>query len=223
MLEIRRARDRFVTDHGDGVISRHSFSFGSHYDPGNVGFGRLVCHNEDVLEPRAGYPDHPHRDLEIVTWVLAGELRHRDSEGRSGVVPAGQVQHLTAGSGVLHQEYAGPAATRFVQMWVRPDEPGLPPAYTQAAVPDADGWVPIAGEPDALLPTRSSRATLRAARLLPGQETLVEPAPFVHVYVCAGEVILPDGQTLAPGDVLRVTGEGATLTGTGQVLAWVMG
>ncbi|MFT4009436.1 MAG: pirin family protein [Nocardioidaceae bacterium] len=222
MLEIRRADDRFVTDHGDGVVSRHSFSFGVHYDPGNIGFGQLVCHNDDTLQPHAGYPDHPHRDLEIVTWVLEGELHHRDSAGASGVVRAGQAQHVSAGSGVLHQEYAGDGVTRFVQMWVRPDEPGLAPSYAQADVPEGEGWVPIAGDTDALLRTRSSRAALRAARLLPGDEAVLESAPFVHVYVCAGRVTLPDGQALDAGDVVRVVDDGLTLTGEGQLLAWVM-
>src|SRR5687767_9863095 len=97
-VEVHRAADRFVTTYG-GVVSRHSFSFGRHYDPLNVGFGTLVCHNDDELQPRRGYDEHPHRDLEIVTWVLQGELRHRDSAGNSGVIVPGLVQVLSAGSG----------------------------------------------------------------------------------------------------------------------------
>jgi hypothetical protein len=132
-LEVRRAADRFVTETA-GIVSRHSFSFGAHYDPGNVGHALLVAHNDDVVAPGAGYDTHPHRDLEILTWVLDGGLRHEDSRGETGLVVPGLVQRLSAGDGVLHSERndaATGASVRFVQMWLRPDEPGGEPSYAQ--------------------------------------------------------------------------------------------
>ena len=130
MIEYRPGADRFVT-RAEGRTTWHSFSFGAHYDPGNVGFGRLVAHNDERLPPGTGYDDHPHADLEIVTWVLSGALRHTSTVG-SGVIGPGQVQRLSAGSGVVHSEVAdGPEETRFLQAWVRPDEPGLEPDYRQ--------------------------------------------------------------------------------------------
>ncbi len=133
MIEYRPGADRFVT-RAEGRTTWHSFSFGAHYDPGNVGFARLVAHNDERLPPGTGYDDHPHADLEIVTWVLTGALRHTSTVG-SGVIGPGQVQRLSAGSGVVHSEVAdGPEETRFLQAWVRPDEPGLEPDYLSADV-----------------------------------------------------------------------------------------
>jgi len=210
-----RAADRFVTTY-DGVVSRHSFSFGTHYDPLNVGFGVLVCHNDDVLQPTKGYDEHPHRDLEIVTWVLEGELHHRDSTGTSGVIVPGQVQVMSAGSGVLHEEHAGPGVTRFVQMWVRPDEPGLPPRYVQEEAPLTEGWLTVPG-------IRSSRAALHATRLPPEGTATLPWAPHVHLFVCSGEVTLETREVLQAGDAARVTGaEAMSLTGEAELLAWAM-
>lgn len=209
-MDIRRADDRFVTEY-DGVVSRHSFSFGVHYDPLNIGFGMLVSHNEDTLEPTTGYAEHPHRDLEIVTYVLEGELRHRDTAGHAGVIVPGQVQVMGAGSGVLHEEHAGPGLTRFVQMWVRPDETGLPPAYRTEVV-DLDGWQTVA--------VRSSRAVLHTTRL--GTTTL-PTAPRVHLFVARGTATLETGEVLRAGDTARITDcEGPRISGDAEVLAWAM-
>ncbi|QLQ09368.1 MAG: pirin family protein [Nocardioidaceae bacterium] len=211
-------------------MSWHSFSFGAHYDPANVGFGRLVCHNVDDLGPGAGYALHPHRDLEIVTWVIEGELHHRDSAGSTSVVQAGQAQYLGAGSGVRHQEYAGDTRTRFAQMWVTPDESGLPPAYarTDLGSADSEGWVALAGglgDSGGLLPTRTRNASLHARQLRNGDRATLDAAPFLHLYVCTGVVKLEGaGQAtqLHAGDAVRATDQGITLEGEGQVLAWVM-
>ncbi len=215
MQDIHRAGDRFVTEY-DGVVSRHSFSFGGHYDPRNVGFGMLVCHNDDLLQPRSGYDDHPHRDLEIVTWVLEGELWHGDSEGHDAVTRPGEIQVLGAGAGVVHREHAGAGVTRFVQMWVRPDEPGLPTHYLHEAFPVADGWATVPG-------VRSRRAALHATRLRPSAPAELPAAPQVHLFVCRGEVTLGTGERLAAGDALRASEvEGLRLTGEAELLAWAM-
>jgi redox-sensitive bicupin YhaK (pirin superfamily) len=214
-LSIHRAADRPFTTY-DGVVSRHSFSFGAHYDPANVGFGMLVCHNEDTLQPARGYDEHPHRELEIVTWVLEGELHHRDSTGSSGVVVPGVVQVLSAGSGVVHAEHAGPGTTRFVQMWVRPDEPGRAPSYLQEEAPLDEGWLTVPG-------VRSSRAALHATRLFPERPALLPSAPFVHLFVCRGAISLESGEVLSVGDALRVSDcDGLMASGDAELLAWAM-
>ena len=144
-IEIRRADERFRTV-SEWLESRHSFSFGPHYDPANVGFGFLVAHNDETVAPGTGFETHPHQDLEIVTWVLWGALAHRDSEGNSGVVHPGLAQRMSAGSGIRHSEWndAGDPV-HYVQMWVRPDRFDLPPSYQQAEVDLSTGeLIPIA-------------------------------------------------------------------------------
>ncbi len=170
--DVRRAADRFRTE-SDGIVSRHSFSFGAHYDPANVGHALLVAHNDDVVAPGSGYATHPHRDLEVVTWVLDGGLRHEDSRGNSGLVVPGLVQRLSAGSGVLHAERNDAAtgtSVRFVQMWVRPDQPGGDPSYAQHdATTDlvGGGLVPLAGG-GAPVTLGARGAVLYGARLTDG-------------------------------------------------------
>jgi quercetin 2,3-dioxygenase len=143
---------RFRTTEPDRT-TRHSFSFGPHYDPANLGFGPLVAHNDDLVSPAGGYPDHPHRDLEIVTWVIDGALLHTDSLGHRSVLGPGTLQVQSAGSGIRHAEIADPGSgpTRFVQAWLRPDEPGLPPKRRLASDPGlaGAGLVPVVGGPSA--------------------------------------------------------------------------
>lgn len=198
--------ERFTTSTGDRV-TRHSFSFGEHYDPANLGFGPMVCHNDDLLAAGGGYPEHPHTDLEIVTWVLSGALVHTDSSGTTRVVAPGQVQVLSAGSGVRHSELADLASgpTRFVQVWVRPDEPGGAPAYSLDDVEPTTGTlVPVAGAGG--LPIRTAGASLHVARLATGDEVALPDAPRVHVFVATGGAELP-GAGLRAGDAARLTAE----------------
>ena len=229
MITVRRSGDRFTTP-GEGLTSRHSFSFGVHYDPGNVGFTVLVAHNDDVVEPGAGYGTHPHTDTEIVTWVLAGSLRHEDSEGRSGVVHPGLVQRLSAGRGVLHSERNdAPGAdqpTRFVQMWLRPDEPGLDPSYAVAPTGPLSGLVPVVSGIhglDAAVRIPTSGAALHVARLGPGQSVVAPDAAHLHVFVAVGVVDVEGAGLLRDGDAARFTGEGGprlTATEAAEVLVW---
>lgn len=135
-FEVRRGADRART-RTEWLDSRHSFAFGSHYDPDNLGFGVLLAFNEDILQPGPGYPVHAHRDVEILTWVVAGSLVHSEAGGTSAVIGAGQLHHLSAGSGIRHTEFsAGGEPVRVVQMWLSPDEYGLPPSYRVLAVGD---------------------------------------------------------------------------------------
>jgi redox-sensitive bicupin YhaK (pirin superfamily) len=230
--EVRRAADRFVTE-APGRTTWHSFSFDRHYDPGNVALGFLVSHNDDRVEPGAGYPDHPHRELEIVTWVLEGALRHEDSTGRGGVVVPGTVQRMSAGTGVRHSEVNdGPGPVHFVQMWVQPDESGRDPSYAQRDVGPAlaaGGWVTLAsGIPAhagvAAVPLGNARAGLHAARLPAGGVVTLPEAPVLHVFVARGSVEVEGVGGLATGDALRLaTGGRGVATPTGaELLVWEM-
>lgn len=219
-IQIRVGDERFVTA-GEGRETRHSFSFGPHYDAANLGFAGLVCHNDDRLAPGSGYPDHLHQEIEVVTWVLTGALAHRDSTGSSGVLVPGQVQVMSAGSGVVHSEYAEPGAgpTRFVQTWVRPAAWGAAPAYASASVDPGRGWTAVVGGDG--LPVRAPGATLWISAAEAGDRLVVPDAPHAHLFVATGAVEL-DGASLTEGDVVRLTGEGADLrvTAPGQLMLW---
>lgn len=211
-----------------GRTTWHSFSFGAHYDPHNVGFGALVAHNDEVLPRGTGYDDHPHRDTEIVTWVLSGALRHRDSTGREQLIGAGEAQWISAGSGIVHSEVSASARpTRFVQAWVRPDEPGLEPSWASAHVAVAPGsLVPLAsGDGAAGLPLNARATSLSVARLGAGQGVALPDAPRLHLFVAAGELLV-DGRALADGATARMVDEGArevsaVVDGT-QLLVWAL-
>src|SRR6516164_8150497 len=134
VVDVRRAADRSATKMS-WLDSKHSFSFGHHYDPDNTHHGLLLVNNDDIVRPGTGFETHPHRDMEIVTWVLRGSLVHQDSEGNSGIIYPGLAQRMSAGTGILHSEkndawrLTGAAPTpddvRFIQMWVVPDEYGI--------------------------------------------------------------------------------------------------
>ena len=131
-VDIRRADDRAKTKI-DWLDSKHSFSFGHHYDPRNVGHGLLIVNNDDVVQGGTGFSTHPHRDMEIVTWVLSGELEHKDSERNRGVIYPGLAQRMSAGTGIWHSETnnSGVDDVHFVQMWVLPDTESIDPGYEQ--------------------------------------------------------------------------------------------
>jgi redox-sensitive bicupin YhaK (pirin superfamily) len=212
---VRRADERFVT-RAPGRTTRHLFSFGDHYDPSNVGFGALVCLNDDLVASGHGYAEHPHRDLEIVTWVLDGTLRHEDASGASGEVRPGQVQRLSAGSGVLHSEWnVDPERpVRFLQMWVVPDRPGLPPSYAQrdvAADLDTGSWVTLASggrRHDTAVTLDRVGAALQVVRLPAGGTAGLPDARAALLYVARGEIDAEDLTVLGTGDSLRLSEDG---------------
>ncbi|MGW1544222.1 pirin family protein [Streptomyces sp. NPDC002309] len=215
-MDVRRAGERYPGgDAGAGIESRHAFSFGPHYDPGNLRFGALIACNEERLAVGAGFAEHPHSHTEIVTWVAEGELTHRDSAGYETVVRAGDVQRLSAASGVRHVERNdGEGPLTFVQMWLAPLSPGGDPAYEIVrGIADATPYaVPEAG------------AMLHVRRLAPGERTAVPDAPHVYVHVVHGEVAL-DAERLGPGDAARVTdAKDVEVTGVtpAEVLVWEM-
>lgn len=224
-VEIRRADGRFVTEE-PGRRTQHSLSFGAHYDPANLRFGLLVCHNDDLLQPGAGYPDHPHSHMEVVTWVLGGSLRHEDSRGHAGVIEPGTAQAMSAGSGIVHSEVADPASgpTRFVQAWVLPDESGGEPAYSSGTVAPGAAWTPVASGDglDAAARIRSTGATLWVARPEVGTTLTVPDTAHAHLFV-AGGTADAEGTALGGGDAVRLRHEPvavrATAPGT-ELLMW---
>ncbi len=231
-IEIRRADERFRTV-SEWLDSRHSFSFGPHYDPANVGFGFLVAHNDETVAPGTGFETHPHQDLEIVTWVLRGALAHRDSEGNSGVVHPGLAQRMSAGSGIRHSEWndAGDPV-HYVQMWVRPDRLDLPPSYQQAEIDLTTGeLIPIAsGLPQHAAGTaihiNQHSAGMSVARLAPGQAVALPAAPYVHLFVALGTASLEGAGDLGTADAVRLTdSDGRRITAGAdgaELLVWEM-
>jgi len=237
-IELRPAGQRFVST-ADGIVSRHSFSYGRHYDPGNVAHARLLVNNEEFLAVDAGFDNHPHAEAEIVTWMLAGSLVHEDSRGHSGVIYPGLAQRMSAGSGILHAERndayriapdRSPEPARFIQMWLRPDEPGLPPSYEQRPVELADldrGWVPVASgyDPEAAVSLGCAAATLWVTRLGPGAVRTLPEAGHVHAFLAGGLANVEGVGELASGDALRITGPaGLRVTGevAAELLVWTM-
>lgn len=239
MIEVRRADDRALTT-APGLSTRHSFSFGVHYDPGNVGMGALVVHNEESVAPGQGYDWHEHAGMEIVTWVADGVLLHEDTTGVQGRVRPGQVQRLSAGAGVRHAERNASTSERlrFVQAWLRADEPRPPPSYEQADAGPAlrgGGWVLLAsGLPSAEVPAVriGARAALRAARLPPGTAIALPAVERAHFFVVRGDVTLrhsgddpgtDTGADLHQGDAARLTDPGprqvSAVTDT-ELLLW---
>ncbi|MER6411801.1 pirin family protein [Streptomyces humidus] len=215
MTDVRRAGERYRGgDPAAGIESWHAFSFGPHYDPGNLRFGPLLACNEERLAPGAGFDEHPHSHTEIVTWVVEGELTHRDSAGHETRVRPGDVQRLSSAGGVRHVERndAGTPLT-FVQMWLAPSAPGGEPSYEIVrGIADSTPYaVPQAG------------AMLHVRRLDAGERTAVPDAPLVYVHVVRGEVRL-DGEVLGPGDAARVTDakdlEAEGTTAAAEVLLW---
>jgi len=219
-IEVRRAADRFRTD-DTGRTTWHSFSFGTHYDPGNVAFGALVAHNDEHLPVGTGYPDHPHRDVEIVTVVLEGALRHTDSDGRTGVLVPGEISRTSAGTGIVHSETTEPGvSTRFVQTWLRPDEPGGASSYTAAETGLPEALTELVG-PGGAVTVGTSGARLHLAHARPGTLTLPD-APLLHVFVPDATVTLGDRE-LTPGDAARLSDEGGrtlTVESPGLILVW---
>ncbi|MDG9717137.1 pirin family protein [Streptomyces sp. DH24] len=215
-MDVRRAGERYPGgDRAAGIESWHAFSFGPHYDPDNLRFGALIACNEEHLAPGAGFDEHPHSHTEIVTWVVEGELTHRDSTGHETRVRPGDVQRLSSAGGVRHVERNdGDAPLTFVQMWLAPREPGGDPRYEIVpGIADATPYaVPEAG------------AMLHVRRLTPGGRTAIPDAAHVYVHVVHGEATLA-GTHLHAGDAARITGA-RDLTATAKtetaLLIWEM-
>ena len=181
-MDVRRADGRYPGgDSAAGIESWHAFSFGSHYDPDNLRFGAVLACNEERLAPGAGFDEHPHSHTEIVTWVVEGELTHRDSTGHESVVRHWDVQRLSSAGGVRHVERNdGPGPLTFLQMWLAPLRPGGDPFYEVVhGIADSTPYaVPEAG------------AILHVRRLGAGERTAVPDGPYAYVHVLRGGIRL---------------------------------
>ncbi|EHR71898.1 Pirin-related protein [Burkholderiales bacterium JOSHI_001] len=213
MITLRRSADRGFADHG-WLKSFHSFSFADYVDPAHMGFGNLRVINEDRVAPGTGFGTHGHRDMEIVSYVLEGALAHKDSMGNSSAIRPGEVQRMSAGTGVMHSEFnhAQDATTHFLQIWLLPDARGIPPGYEQKMFADADkrGRLKLVASPDG----REGSVRLHAdaglyAGLFDGSETgeLSLPAGRLgYVYLARGTLTV-NGQALGAGDALLLRDE----------------
>jgi redox-sensitive bicupin YhaK (pirin superfamily) len=228
VIDVRHAKDRFHTDIG-WLDSWHSFSFSNHYDPDNVGHGLLLVNNDDRVAAGGGFGTHAHRDMEIVTWVLAGALAHQDSAGHSGIITPGVAQRMSAGRGIQHSEMNASTdePVHFLQMWVRPDTNGIEPGYEQVDISDRlvpGALVPVASGQghEGAVHLHQADAVLWAARLDEGQTITVPAALHVHVFVARGSAHLT--VDLDEGDAVRLTDEPEQeLTATSpdtEVLIW---
>ena len=229
-IDIRRSADRPHTRIG-WLDSRHSFSFGHHYDPANTHHGLLLVSNDDRVAAGSGFTTHPHRDMEIVTWVLEGELEHKDTLGTSDIIYPGLAQRMTAGRGIWHSEMnpSRHADVHFIQMWVLPDGEGVDPGYQQLDI-NAElakgGLVPVASGRghDSAIAIRQKGAALWAARLGPSEAVKVPDAAHAHVFVAAGSAALEGAGSLDEGDAVRLAGAGAPILTAGpagaEILIW---
>lgn len=210
MINIRHSADR---GHNQlpWLDSHFTFSFDRYYDPDHVQFRSLRVINEDVIAPAQGFPMHPHRDMEILTWILEGALEHRDNAGGSGVIRPGELQHMTAGTGVMHSEFnpSPENAVHLLQIWLLPERKGLAPSYEQLAFPDSDlrGKFNLVAGPKAPV-TIHQDANLYIARLNEGDavEHAIAPGRHAWVQIARGAVEL-NGRELKAGDGAAISGE----------------
>jgi len=213
MLTLRKSQDRGYADHG-WLKSYHSFSFAGYYDPAHMGFGNLRVINEDKVAPGTGFGTHGHRDMEIISYVLSGELAHRDTMGNVKGIPPGDVQRMSAGRGVMHSEFnhAPDQTTHFLQIWIEPDRTGLEPSYEQKRFPDAEkrGRLRLVASPDGAEGSVRINATARLyAGLFDGDEAAtlaLDPARQAYVHLIRGELRV-NGESLRGGDAAKLSGE----------------
>lgn len=226
-FQIQRARERYFGDHG-WLQTYHSFSFADYYDPNNLHWGALRVFNDDYIAPGAGFPAHPHRDMEILTYVFSGELEHQDSMGNRGVVKAGGVQFMSAGTGVQHSEYNArkDLPLHLAQMWVLPGKNGSAPTYGQVEfTPEqsAGRWLTIAsGRPRIEAPVKLTQdAVMRVAEVRRAPlDCELETDRKAFLFVGEGAVEA-NGDKLEAGDAVRIGGiDNVRLQGEGRVILW---
>ena len=211
MMKTRRSNERGHAEHG-WLDSYHTFSFADFYDPEWMGFRSLRVINDDLVMPGAGFPTHPHRDMEIITYILSGQLQHKDSMGNGRIIKKGDVQYMAAGSGVLHSEFnpSGDEPVRLLQIWIQPDHKGAQPRYGEKSFSNAptgrfhlvasktgrDGSIAI-----------NQDAELHLAKLNPGETTTHSLAKgrAAWLHVAEGDVTV-NGEKLTGGDAVAIDG-----------------
>lgn len=213
MLTLRKSQERGHADHG-WLKSFHSFSFAGYYDPQHMGFGNLRVINEDRIAPGTGFGTHGHRDMEIISYVLSGELAHKDTLGNVKGIPPGDVQRMSAGRGVMHSEFnhAQDRTTHFLQIWIEPNVTGIEPSYEQKGFPESEkrGKLRLVASSDGAEGSVLIHADARLyAGLFDGAEraTLALDAKRpVYVHLVRGELSV-NGTRLAAGDAAKLQGE----------------
>jgi len=213
MLEVRKSAERGHANHG-WLNSFHSFSFAEYHDPAHMGFGPLRVINEDRVKPGMGFGTHGHRDMEIISYVLDGALEHKDSMGNGSVIRPGDVQRMSAGTGVMHSEY-NPSATdavHFLQIWIQPNVKSIAPSYEEKHFNPADkrGALKLIASPDG----RDGSVTVHQDSLIFGgmfdgaerAEHVLAEGRLGYVHVARGEITI-NGQALVAGDALKTKGE----------------
>ncbi|MCW7536482.1 pirin family protein [Aquabacterium sp. A7-Y] len=222
MITLRKSLERGHADHG-WLKSFHSFSFAEYFDPAHMGFGPLRVINEDRIAPGTGFGTHGHRDMEIISYVLEGELAHRDSIGNGEVIRPGEVQRMSAGRGIRHSEYnhAEQQTTHFLQIWIQPDELGIDPGYEQKAfsAEEKRGRLRLVASPDAVDGSVKLHADARLYIGLfdAGEQAAVtlDPERLAYVHVARGELSV-NGQRLRAGDAAQLQAEAALTLAEGR-------
>ena len=213
MLKVRKSNERGFADHG-WLKSFHSFSFAGYYDPQFMGWGNLRVINEDRIAPGTGFGTHGHRDMEIISYVLSGELAHKDTMGNVKGIPPGDVQRMSAGSGVQHSEFnhAPAESTHFFQIWIEPNVTGSPASYEQKtfATAEKQGALRLVASPDGALGSVTIHADARLyAGLFDGTQQAqlaLNPARKAYVHLVRGELTV-NGAVLQTGDAALIEGE----------------
>jgi hypothetical protein len=220
MLTLRPSAERGYADHG-WLKSFHSFSFAGYHDPAHMGFGNLRVINEDRIEPGTGFGTHGHRDMEIISYVMSGSIGHKDSIGNGASIPPGDVQRMSAGSGIQHSEFnhAQDSVTHFLQIWIEPNVRGIAPGYEQKTFADLEkrGKLRLVASPDGAAGSVTIHADARLyAGLLDGSEEArlpLDPQRKAYVQLIRGELQV-NGQHLQAGDAAKLEAESALhLTG----------
>jgi redox-sensitive bicupin YhaK (pirin superfamily) len=213
MITLRKSAERGYADHG-WLKSFHSFSFAEYHDPAHMGYGNLRVINEDRIAPGTGFGTHGHRDMEIISYVLEGALGHKDSIGNGASIVPGDVQRMSAGSGILHSEFnhAPQATTHFLQIWILPEAHGVEPGYEQKHFDAASkrGALRLVASPDG----RDGAVRLNAdaalyAGLFDGAESAelaLDPQRLAYVHVARGSIVV-NGQRLETGDAMQIEAE----------------
>ena len=212
VITIRKSQDRGHADHG-WLDAYHTFSFADYHDPHWMGYRSLRVINDDRVMPGMGFGTHPHGDMEIITYILSGSLEHKDSMGNGRIIRAGEVQYMSAGSGVLHSEFnpSKDEAVHLLQIWIRPDRAGVTPRYAEKSMADVPaGAFHLVVSPsgrDGSMAIHQD-ADLWLARLKPGQEVSHRLAAGRHawLHVAEGEVTV-EGEKLSAGDAASLSGE----------------
>lgn len=222
MIRLRPSNERGYADHG-WLKSFHSFSFADYHDPEHMGWGNLRVINEDRVAPGSGFGTHGHRDMEIISYVLSGELAHKDNMGNGTTIPPGDVQRMSAGRGVMHSEYnhAQDATTHFFQIWILPSQHGIAPGYEQKTFPEQEkrGTLRLVASPDGAAGSVQMHADARLyAGLFDGDESIsvpIDPARKGYVHLVRGNLKV-NGKTLHAGDAALLAEESELTLSDGE-------